>query len=108
MNDLIIGASSADPNSNSNAGESYIVFGSSELGGSGFFNLSGLDGSNGFVVAGINADDRSGSSVSGAGDINGDGVDDVIIGAYLADANGNSDAGQSLSLIHISEPTRPY
>lgn len=95
VNDLIIGASSADPNSNSNAGESYIVFGSSELGGSGFFNLSGLDGSNGFVVAGINADDRSGSSVSGAGDINGDGVDDVIIGAYLADANGNSDAGQS-------------
>ncbi len=43
--------------------------------------LSELDGSNGFVLNGIDEYDRSGRSVSGAGDINGDGIDDLIIGA---------------------------
>ena len=36
--------------------------------------LSDLDGSDGFVINGIDGSDRSGRSVSGAGDINGDGV----------------------------------
>jgi hypothetical protein len=39
------------------------------------------DGSNGFVLTGIHARDRSGSTVSGAGDVNADGIDDVIISA---------------------------
>jgi hypothetical protein len=53
------------------------------------FNLSDLDGSNGFVIKGIDVDDYSGDSVSGAGDINGDGIDDLIIGAPGADPNGS-------------------
>ena len=57
-------------------------------------NLADLDGSNGFVINGIDADDQSGYSVSSAGDVNGDGVDDLIIGANLADPNGNS-SGES-------------
>ena len=57
--------------------------------------LSDLDGSDGFVINGIDGSDRSGRSVSGAGDINGDGVADLIIGAYGADPNGNSFAGES-------------
>jgi Ca2+-binding RTX toxin-like protein len=44
-------------------------------------DLSTLDGSNGFVINGINAGDFLGGSVSSAGDINGDGFDDLIIGA---------------------------
>jgi hypothetical protein len=39
-------------------------------------SLSRLDGSNGFVLAGIDAGDSSGSSVSSAGD----GYDDLILG----------------------------
>ena len=79
--DLIIGANSADPNGNNSAGESYVVFGGSGVGGVGTFELSDLDGSNGFVINGINADDETGRSVSNAGDVNADGVDDLIIGA---------------------------
>ena len=60
------------------------------------FELSSLDGTNGFVINGIDAGDNSGTSVSAAGDVNGDGIDDIIIGADEADPNGNS-----LSLIHI-------
>jgi hypothetical protein len=57
--------------------------------------LSALNGTDGFVLSGIDANDYSGYSVSSAGDVNGDGVDDVIIGAVSADLNGQSGAGES-------------
>ena len=48
-------------------------------------NLSSLDGNNGFRLDGEAAEDRSGSSVRNAGDVNGDGFDDVIIGIGFSD-----------------------
>ena len=53
-------------------------------------NLSTLDGSNGFSLGGVAVNDQSGRSVSAAGDVNGDGFGDVIVGAYLADPNGTN------------------
>jgi hypothetical protein len=97
FNDLIIGAKYADGNGIDSAGQSYVVFGSN----SGFgasFNLSTLNGSNGFAINGIGEFDRSGYSVSSAGDVNGDGFDDLIIGARSADPNGIDRAGQSYVL----------
>ncbi len=93
LGDIIIGAESASPNGTSGAGESYVVFGrQSEFPAA--LNLADLDGRNGYVLNGIDADDLSGISVS-AGDVSGDGVDDVIIGAWFADPNSNIDAGES-------------
>ena len=92
MDDLIIGAPLADPNGEG-SGASYVVFGSNEA-WAGSLDLSSLDGTNGFVINGVSAGDNSGVSVSAAGDINVDGVDDLIIGAPLADPNGE-DAGAS-------------
>jgi len=94
FDDLIIGAISADPNGITNAGQSYVVFGSNIGFGAGL-DLSTLNGSNGFAINGIAAYDSSGTSVSSAGDVNGDGFDDLIIGAEGADPNGMSFAGQS-------------
>jgi Ca2+-binding RTX toxin-like protein len=48
-----------------------------------------LDGTNGFKLSGVAADDESGASVSGAQDVNGDGFDDLIVGARFADPNGD-------------------
>ena len=42
------------------------------------FDLSSLNGSNGFRLDGEHAYDESGRSVSGAGDVNGDGLELVI------------------------------
>ncbi|MEH2246161.1 beta strand repeat-containing protein, partial [Nostoc sp.] len=95
IDDLIIGAFTASPNGKVSAGQSYVVFGGKNLGSSGTLNLSSLNGTNGFLINGIAAEDRLGYSVSNAGDINGDGIDDLIIGAPYASPNGIADAGQS-------------
>src|SRR5262249_36727975 len=47
--------------------------------------LSTLDGSTGFKLSGEAMFDDSGLSVASAGDINGDGFADVIVGAFSAD-----------------------
>ncbi|MEH2076635.1 MAG: Ig-like domain-containing protein [Nostoc sp.] len=100
FDDLIIGTFGADPDGKSNAGQSYVVFGKNN-GFDASLNLSSLNGSNGFVLNGIDAGDRSGSSVSGAGDINDDGFDDVIIGAPSADG------GQSYVIFGFANTTAP-
>ena len=87
--DIIIGAQYADSNG-SNSGSSYIVFGSSTGGFSAIDDLGSLDGAHGFRLDGAMADDSAGFSVSEAGDVNGDGIDDVVVGARYADPNGLS------------------
>jgi len=89
--DLIVGANSRDANG-SDSGASYVVFGKTD---GTTIELSNIEnGTNGFVINGANTDDNSGRSVSNAGDINGDGLDDVIVGAFNDDPNG-SDSGAS-------------
>ncbi len=86
FDDLIVGAPYAAAGF---SGASYVVFGRA----SGFapsFNLADLDGSNGFKLAGVSGYDAFGSSVSSAGDLNGDGFADLIVGAPAADPNGTS------------------
>jgi hypothetical protein len=58
------------------------------------------NGNNGFVLQGVAAGDYSGYSVSGAGDINGDGFSDMIIGAFHA-------SPRSLSDFSLSHPQKP-
>src|SRR5262245_39188338 len=90
--DLIVGAYGADPNGNG-SGASYVVFG--KAGGfASNINLSSLDGTNGFKLSGA-AYEGSGHSVAAAGDVNGDGFADLIVGAPFADPNGGTDKGAS-------------
>jgi hypothetical protein len=77
--DLIVGAPYADPNGE-NTGASFVVFGKA----SGFgatIQVLDLDGNDGFRINGETGGAFTGFSVASAGDVNGDGFDDLIVGA---------------------------
>jgi hypothetical protein len=85
VDDLIIGA----PGANNGVGVGYVVFGkdTEEAGDFGAtMDLGGLNGTNGFRLDGVEAGDLSGWSVSSAGDVNNDGIADLIIGAPGTDS----------------------
>jgi hypothetical protein len=94
FDDIIVGAYGADPNGTSAAGTSYVIYGSATGAN---LELSDIEAGStaGFAINGVDVSDFSGFSVSSAGDVNGDGFDDIIVGARLADPNGTSDAGTS-------------
>ena len=87
--DLLVGASGGDDGGD-NAGEAYLVFGKAagfgEMDGSRrVVDLDGLAAADGFIIQGDAPDDFAGRSVSGAGDVNGDGFADLLVGARYAD-----------------------
>ncbi len=85
--DILIGAYGY----NGNTGRNYVVFGGNNIGRTGLISLVSLNGTNGFILDGEIAGDKSGYAVGSAGDINGDGVMDFLIGAPYR----NSSTGRS-------------
>ena len=79
LDDIIVGEPGASSPAD-HSGASYVVFGSTSPRPS-VIELSALDGNTGFKISGGAEDDFSGMAVSGAGDVNGDGNQDIIIGA---------------------------
>src|SRR5690606_26365839 len=93
-------------NSRDGAGNSYVVYGKN--GGLGStIDLRSPGSGQVTVIQGAVARDASGCSVSGAGDVNGDGIDDLIIGAYLASPNEISDAGNSYVVYGVTPSVTP-
>ncbi|MCK4329376.1 FG-GAP repeat protein, partial [candidate division WOR-3 bacterium] len=80
--DAIVGAYLHDFGGNTDAGAAYIFYGGSSM--DSIFDVK---------MGGEAKDDYFGGAVSGAGDVNGNGYDDVIVGAHLHDFGGNTDAG---------------
>jgi len=60
-------------------GQAYVFFGAPNLSGS--YDLANAD----LILHGEDAGDHFGSSIANAGDIDGDGMDDLLIGADVAD-----------------------
>jgi len=80
--DILIG-SYANDHAGGDSGQVYLIFGKFS-GWTMDLDLSNADTS----FTGEDEDDKAGYSVSGAGDVNGDGYDDILIGAYRDDEGG--------------------
>jgi hypothetical protein len=80
-----------------------VVFGKA---GPAAVDLANL-GAAGLQIDGAAALDVSGRSVAGAGDVNGDGLADVIIGAPFADNNSRNSSGSSFVVFGKANPTPP-
>ncbi len=106
FDDLLIGATGGDGSGNSKdgAGDSYVIFGAASLPAT--IDLATL-GSAGTAIFGADSNDRSGFSVSNAGDVNGDGFDDLLIGARQADASGNAKSYSGDSYLIFGAATLP-
>lgn len=89
IDDLIVGADGEAPFAEDPDSASYVVFGSRE-GFSARIETSSLDGSNGFAISAEEGGDSLGTSVSDAGDVNGDGLGDLIVSASGAGTSGKS------------------
>lgn len=90
FDDILVGAWLADPGGRTNAGEAYLV-----LGGEGLVGTQSLSAAQ-TRFAGVMGNDRAGISVSGAGDFNGDGLADVLIGAHQSVTHRPGEAALSL------------
>jgi hypothetical protein len=78
IDDLVVGAQGFSGGNNN--GAAYIIFGSSSLSTSATFALPPTIGQ-GFTITGISAGDYLGYSVASAGDVNYDGIADLVVGA---------------------------
>jgi len=91
FDDILIGAQFVD-NGETNAGAVYLLYGGANVTGN--IDLSSANAK----FTGENMDDYAGQSVSSAGDVNGDGKDDILVGAYLEDTGG-TDAGAAYLIL---------
>jgi hypothetical protein len=93
--DVLIHANGVTGPGGTITGASYVIFGKATAFPA-TLSPPTLDGANGFVLRGVAKNTvNSTQEVSAAGDVNGDGYADVLIGSNDADPNGLADAGQS-------------
>ena len=92
--DFLVGAPDNDAGE-TNAGAAYLVLGSASPGGGSL--------SSAMRYTGEAADDEAGTSVAGAGDVNGDGYADFLVGATGNDAGG-SNAGAAYLVLGSASP----
>ena len=92
--DLIVGAPQADLGG-IGAGQAYVIFGKATAFGT--IDVSTMPAGTGFMIQGDMGGDEAGAQVSAAGDVNGDGYDDLIIGAPGGD-DGGAGAGEAYVL----------
>lgn len=100
--DIAVGALAADNNGRMTSGSVYVVFGKSSTTP---VDLAAL-GNGGYEIDGAAAGDEAGQSVARAGDVNGDGRADLVLGAWDADNNGRTDSGSAYVVFGKASTTK--
>lgn len=105
------------PDDMAQAGMVYVVFGGEHLGGTIELDQIGTSRLPGFVLVGRKGGDQMGGGevqngllsrgINTAGDLNGDGYDDVFISSVQADPQGLTDAGEVYLMYGFRAPTLP-
>jgi hypothetical protein len=100
--DIIVGASSADgpQDSRPDCGEAYVVFGPPDTGRT----IDFAEGQQDVTIFGTDGDDWLGFAVA-AGDVNADGIDDILVRAPLADGPGNERPNAGEAYVIFGSPT---
>lgn len=101
--DILVASPNTDENGRLGSGTAYVVFGKASTT---TVDLSNL-GSGGFEIDGAAAGDLL-SSVAAAGDFNGDGRPDLIVGAYDASNNDRTYSGSAYILDGYGTPQLAY
>jgi hypothetical protein len=91
--DILIGAPTSDPSAGIDSGRAYMVDGQS--GGEAIWLSQVATGVGGFVINGHCQDDTSSAAMAPAGDVNGDGLADMIVGAAFGDPDQARNAGRT-------------
>ncbi|WP_287128166.1 integrin alpha [Candidatus Cyanaurora vandensis] len=106
LDDILVGAPKANPLGRFNPGEAYLIFGKTDTATVDLADIRA--GIGGFAMPGVgtsNNYDNTGTSVSGAGDVNGDGLADLIVGARGVVPKGVLMPGRAMS--SLVKPTLP-
>jgi len=98
--DVLVGVPGADNEGRADSGSAYVVFGKADPAS---IDLARL-GARGFRIDGAAPNDRAGFSVAGAGDVNGDGHADVLVGVPGADNEGRADSGSACVVFGKTDP----
>ncbi|MFN7719572.1 MAG: beta strand repeat-containing protein, partial [Sphingomonadaceae bacterium] len=114
VTDLLIGANGVNRGSNDNAGAAYVIYGKKTkngeptwggliddpaMPGRKVLDIGTLKTEDGFMILGENQNGNFGRSVEGVGDVNGDGFDDIIVGAPTASGSGGTATAGSAYVI---------
>jgi hypothetical protein len=100
--DFLIGSRSADEGALADNGLVYLVLGSGKP--------TSADINSALQYTGAAAGDFLGQSVAGVGDVNGDGLADILLGANLADNFAAADAGAAYLILSdtLNDPIQSY
>ena len=101
---MVVGAPQAGNNGRTGSGSAHVVFGRRETSE---IDLAALGGA-GFRIDGAAALDNAGAAVAGAGDVNGDGRADLVVGAPQAGDNARPGSGSAHVLIGFGTPRVAY
>lgn len=103
--DILLSASRFERNWTStsqgwNEGRTYVIFGkagggwaTTTVGGRDMLNLSSLSSADGVTITGTNSGDQTGGAIQAGGDLNGDGVNDILIGGTGVDKTAANSGG---------------